>query len=292
MNNLIKRRAGLKQKLNDNQFVITAELCPPKGPDVSSFLKKADLLKQIVDVINITDNQRAIMRLSALAAAELLQKAGQETVLQMTCRDRNRIALQSDLLGASSLGLHNILALTGDYVSEGDHPQAKPVFDLDSTLLIKTMVELNQGRNLVGKPLSGRTDFFIGAAVNPCTTPLEPQIMSFEKKIQAGAQFFQTQAIFDIQGFAKFMDYAKKFQVKIIAGILLVKSPKMARFLSENVPGVKVPLELVDRLEQSSDPLQTGIGIARKQVKKLRSLCHGVHIMTIGSEDKVGEILG
>jgi len=249
------------------------------------------LLKPLVDAVNITDNQRAIMRLSALAAAHLAQEQGLEVILQITCRDQNRIALQSELLGAAALGIHNVLALTGDYVTEGDHPQAKPVFDLDSIQLIDAIGSLNRGKDLAGKSLRGIPDFYVGAAVNPGAKPLEPQLISFEKKIAAGTKFFQTQAVFDLDGFAEFMDYANKFPVKIIAGILLIKSLKMAKFLNENVPGVSIPKPLLSRIEAAADPGREGIVIAREQLERFRRLCHGVHIMTIGAEDKVVEIL-
>lgn len=280
-----------KEKLDKGEFVITAELCPPKGPFAGFFKKKADLLKGKVDAVNITDNQRAIMRMCTLAASKLAQDSGLEPILQITCRDRNRIALQSDLLGAYSFGIKNVLALTGDYVSEGDHPQAKPVFDLDSVLLIQTISGLNNGVDMSGKQLNAKTDFFIGAAVNPCAEPKEPHLVSFEKKVETGAKFFQTQAIFEIDKFIKFINYAKHFPIKILGGILLLKSAKMARFLNENVPGVNVPQELIERLEKSKEPLKTGIEIAREQIKQLREICHGVHIMTVGNEELVEEIL-
>lgn len=280
----------LKKKLDNGEFVITAELCPPKGPDISSFINKARLLKGKVDAVNITDNQRAIMRMCALACARIAKDEGLEPILQITCRDRNRIALQSDLLGAASFGIHNILALTGDYVTEGDHKEAKPVFDLDSILLIKTITGLNNGADLAGRQLNTKTDFFIGAAVNPCAEPIEPHLVSFEKKVSAGAKFFQTQAIFDFVKFSKFIDYAKRFPVKILGGILLVKSAKMARFLNDNVPGINVPHGLIDRLEKSKNPIKTGIEIAREGINELRSICDGVHIMTVGNEELVVDI--
>jgi 5,10-methylenetetrahydrofolate reductase len=283
--------AALKQKLKRDEFIITAELCPPKGPDVSSFVSKARLIKGLVDAVNITDNQRAMMRMSSLACAKLVQEEGIEPVLQITCRDRNRIAIQSDLLGASAFGIHNVLAITGDYVTEGDNPEAKPVFDIDSALLIKTISGMNNGIELSGKNLNGKTNFFIGAAVNPCAEPTEPHRMAFEKKILCGAQFFQTQAIFDMKKFSQFMDYAKHFPVKILGGILLVKSLKMAQFLNDHVPGVHVPKDLMTRLEKSKDPILTGVEIAREQIEHLRKICHGVHIMTVGNEERIADIL-
>lgn len=280
----------LQERLDSGEFVITAELCPPKGPDLSSFIKKAKILKAAVDIVNITDNQRAIMRMCSLTCSRIAIDHGLEPILQVTCRDRNRIALQSDLLGAAGFGVKNVLALTGDYVTEGDHPQAKGVFDLDSVQLIKTIAGLNSGVDLAGKQLNGKTGFFIGAAVNPCVEPIEPQLISFEKKIQAGARFFQTQAIFDIERFKRFMAHAKGFPVKVLGGILLVRSVKTARFLNENVPGVSVPQVLIERLENSKDPLQTGIEIAKELIVGLRYICHGVHIMTVGHEELVVEI--
>lgn len=281
----------LEEKLENNEFVITAELCPPKGADIGAFMKKARLLKKYVDIVNITDNQRAIMRMSSLAGSLLVKEAGLEPVYQLTCRDRNRIALQSDLLGAAGLGIRNLLALSGDYVTEGDHSQAKPVFDLDSTLLIKTAAGLNNGMNMAGKSLQGKTKFYIGAAVNPGAEPEGPHRMSFEKKITAGARFFQTQAIFDIDRFSAFMDYAKNFPVKILGGILLVKSVRMAEFLNHNVPGVNIPKGLVSRLKKARDPLRAGVEIAREQVRRLRTICDGAHIMTVGREELIPEIL-
>lgn len=282
----------LKERLDNGEFVITAELCPPKGPDISAFINKARLLKKVVSIVNITDNQRAIMRMCALAGAKIAKDNGLESILQVTCRDRNRIALQSDLLGAAGFGIQNVLALTGDYVTSGDHPQAKAVFDLDSALLIKTISGLNNGIDSAGKTLNNKTDFYIGAAVNPCAEPIEPHLLSFEKKVSCGARFFQTQAIFDIGKFKEFMDYAKRFPVKVLGGILLVKSVKMAKFLNDNVPGIKIPEELIDRFSKSKDPLRTGIEVAREQINKLRAICHGAHIMSVGNEELVSEILG
>ncbi len=283
--------SGLRKKLENGEFVITAELCPPKGADTGVFMEKARLLKKYVNIVNITDNQRAIMRMTSLAGSLLAKEAGLEPVYQLTCRDRNRIALQSDLLGAAGLRICNLLALSGDYVTEGDHPQAKPVFDLDSTLLIRTAAGLNNGVDMAGKLLKGKTSFYIGAAVNPGAEPAPPHRLSFEKKIAAGARFFQTQAIFDFDKFSAFMNYANNFPVKILGGILLMKSVRMAEFLNDRVPGVSIPQQLMARLKQARDPLQTGIEIAREQVKRLRDICDGAHIMTVGREELIPEIL-
>lgn len=281
----------LKETLEAGKFAVTAEICPPRGTDVKGFIEKAQLLKDKIVAANVTDNQRAVMRLSSFAASLLLIKEGVEPVFQMTCRDRNRIAIQSDLLGASALGIENILALTGDHVSFGDHRDAKPVFDLDAVQLVDTVRTLNEGRNLKGKELRGKTNFFIGAVVAPGTVPFEPEWMRFKKKIAAGARFFQTQAVYDMDGFKRFFEDAEKLNVKILAGILLLKSAKMAEYLNKNVPGVDVPQSLIDELEAAPDQLEKGIEIAARQVKELRGYCHGAHIMAISQEASVPKIL-
>lgn len=281
----------LKEALERGDFAVTAEICPPRGTDVSSFIEKARLLKDKIVAANVTDNQRAVMRLSSLAASVILLKEGVEPVFQMTCRDRNRLAIQSDLLGASALGVKNVLALTGDHVSFGDHREAKAVFDLDATQLVHTIDTLNKGENLKGRELRGGTDFYVGAVVAPGTEPLEPEWIRFKKKIAAGASFFQTQAVYDMEGFKRFFEEAEKLDVKILAGILLLKSAKMARFLNKNVPGVEVPESLIDELESSTDELQKGIEIAARQVRELRTYCHGAHIMAISQEESVPGIL-
>lgn len=281
----------LKDTLEAGDFAVTAEICPPRGTDVAGFIEKARLLKDKLAAANVTDNQRAVMRLSSLAASVILLKEGVEPVFQMTCRDRNRIAIQSDLIGASALGIENVLALTGDHVSFGDHRDAKPVFDLDAVQLTATIKTLNEGRNLKGKELRGATDFFIGAVVAPGTIPFEPEWIRFKKKIAAGARFFQTQAVYDMDGFKRFFEDAEKLDVKILAGILLLKSAKMAEYLNKNVPGVDVPKALIDELEAAPDQLEKGIEIAARQVKELRGYCHGAHIMAISQESSVPKIL-
>ena len=281
----------LKDSLSSKKFTITAEICPPKGTDISDFLKKARLLKNKIAAANVTDNQRAVMRLSSLACSVLLLKEGIDPVFQMTCRDRNRIAIQSDIMGAWALGVKNILALSGDHVSFGDHRDAKAVFDLDSVQLVQVISKLNSGTNMKDTPLKGGTDFFIGAVVAPEAEPWEPEMIKFEKKIGAEAKFFQTQAIYDMEKFHKFYEYAKKFDVKILGGILLLKSAKMAHFLNNNVPGVTVPKHLIDELEKAPDQLMRGIEIAAQQVKELRAFCDGAHIMAIGQEESVARII-
>ena len=282
---------SFKDSILSGRFTITAEICPPKGTDTSDFLKKARLLKGRIAAANVTDNQRAVMRLSSLACSVLLLREGIDPVFQMTCRDRNRIAIQSDILGAWALGVRNILALSGDHVSFGDHREAKAVFDLDSVQLIQAISKLNKGTNVKDVPLKGGTDFFTGAVVAPEVEPWEPEMIKFEKKIEAGARFFQTQAIYDMEKFHRFCEYAKGFNVKILGGILLLKSAKMAHFLNKNVPGVTVPEHLINELESAHDQLAKGIEIAARQVKELKSFCGGAHIMAIGQEESVVNII-
>lgn len=281
----------LKEELASGRFVITAEICPPRGADTEDFLKKARLLKKSIAAANVTDNQRAVMRLSSLACSVLLLREGIDPVFQMTCRDRNRLALQSDILGAWALGIKNILALTGDHVSFGDHREAKAVFDVDSVQLVGLIDGLNHGKNMKEKELRGRTGFLIGAVVAPEANPWEPEGIKFEKKIAAGARFFQTQAIYDMDKFKRFFEVASKSDVKILGGILLLKSAKMANYLNTNVPGVHVPQNLIDELEGAPDQLEKGIEIASRQLRELRSFCHGAHIMAIGQEESVVKII-
>ncbi len=281
----------LARELSAGGFVITAEICPPRGTEVEGFIAKARLLKDKVTAANVTDNQRAVMRLSSLACSVLLINEGVEPVFQMTCRDRNRLGIQSDVLGAWVLGVRNVLALSGDHVSSGDHKEAKAVFDLDSVQLVQALEGLNAGKNLAGREIRGSTGFYIGAVVAPEANPVEPEMIKFEKKVRAGARFFQTQAIFDMERFKRFFEGAEKLGVKVLGGVLLLKSAKMARFLNEKVPGVNVPGGLIDELEGAPDELEKGIEIASRQVRELKGFCHGAHIMAIGTEKAVPGII-
>ena len=274
----------LRERLESGQFVITTEMEPPKGTDLSQFLSTAALLKGKVDAINVTDNQRAIMRLSSVGGATLLVREGLEPILQLTCRDRNRMALQSDLLTASVLGVRNVLAMTGDPVDAGDHPMAKAVFDISSAALLELIGQLNLGHDGAGHPLEGKTDFFCGATVNPCMEPLEPELKRFEEKIAAGARFFQTQAIYDLEAFARFIAIARKLPVYIIAGLIPLRSVRMAHFLNEKVPGIRVPTAMIGRLDKAADPIECGLAIAAETVEALRQLCQGIHLMIVGKE--------
>jgi len=282
---------GLQESLASGKFVATSEIGPPKGTNIQEMLHDAELLRGRVDGINVTDLQSSVMRLGSLAVCHLLKEKGLEPIFQMTCRDRNRLALQADLLSASVLGIRNVLALTGDYASLGDHPQAKPVFDLDSVSLIGVIKKLEAGTDMVGNPLNGVPKFFVGAVVNPGGNPLEAQIIKMEKKIKAGASFFQTQAVYDVGAFEKFMRRVAPFKIPVLAGIILLKSAGMARFMNKNVAGVFVPEPLIQRMAKAEDRVKTSIEIAAELIKDLKGMCQGVHIMPIGWESKVPAVL-
>lgn len=281
----------LKEALLAGEFVITAEVGPPKGTDTTVFIEKARLLSSVVNAVNVTDNQGAVMRMSSLASSALLASDGIDVVFQLTCRDRNRLAIQSDILGANALGIKNILAITGDYITMGDHPQGKAVFDIDSTHLLQIVNNLNTGIDMMGNSLSGAADLFPGAVVTPSSVPLEPQLMRFEKKIGAGAKYFQSQAIFEPEGLKRVVSIAEKHGVKVLAGIILLKSARMARFLNTNIPGVTVPEYIIETLEKASDPLKRGMEIAARQIEEFGPFCHGIHLMALGAEEKTIDIL-
>jgi methylenetetrahydrofolate reductase (NADPH) len=275
------------------EFIVTAEVMPPKGADPAHMLEMAHLLRGRVHGVNITDGSRAVMRMSSLAAAVLLKQQGIEPICQMACRDRNRIALQSDLLGAQALGITNILALTGDPVKAGDHPEAKAVFDLESVRLLKLIDKLNQGMDANDKPLTdGAAGLFCGAAVDPQCGSWSGLQRRFERKVEAGAQFFQSQLICDFDRLDKFMTQVVSGCNKpVLAGIFLLKSAKNAQFINRNVPGIEISQEIIDRLAKATDPLQEGVAIAAEQVKMARQLCQGVHLMAVRREDLIPEIL-
>lgn len=281
--------------LNSGKFVVTAEVGPPKGTDIKEMIHNMELLKGKVNAVNITDNQSAVMRLCSLAVCRIAIEHGLDPILQMTCRDRNRIALQSDLLGAAALGIKNVLCMTGDHVSAGDHKGAKPVYDVESVQLLKIVDGLNNGRDMCGNDLKGSTAFLQGAVVTPEANPFEPQLIKFEKKVRAGARFFQTQAVYDMERFKEFMKYARRFPVKILAGFVVLKSAGMANFLNNNVPGIRVPQTLIDELKAAGreKSLDAGLDITARHIRQLKeeNICDGVHIMAIGMEDKVPVIM-
>lgn len=282
---------SLREKLASGKFVITSEIGPPKGVDIEEMKRNAELLKGRIDAANITDQQSSVMRLGSLAGCCLLKQWGLEPVFQMTCRDRNRLALQSDLLSAYILGIENVLCLTGDHVSLGDHPEAKPVFDLDSVSLLQVVKKLEQGHDLAGKELKGSPRFFVGASVTPGADPMEPQIIKMEKKVKAGAQFFQTQAMYEPKKFEEFMKYVKHLNVPVFVGIVVLRSAAMARFMNKNVAGIFVPESLINEIDKAESKAKKGIEIAARLIKEMKDMCQGVHIMAIGMEDRVPAIL-
>ena len=284
-------QSNLQQKLFRGEFAVTAEVCPPKGCDTSRFIQHSKALSGIVDAINVTDNQGANMRISPLAASCLLLREGIEPILQLTCRDRNRLALQSELLGAAAMGLTYILALTGDNICFGDHKEAKAVFDLDSVQLLEAIKSLENGSDLSGKRLEGSPIFFTGAAAAPNAEPFELTLFKLRKKAAAGAKFFQTQALFDTDKLERFSDAVKPLGVKTITGILLLKSAGMARFINKNIPGLRVPDEIIDELEASSNQAQTGIDIACRLARAVKPYSDGLHIMAMGREEAIPEIV-
>ncbi len=287
--------SSFKKALNSGKFVITSEVAPPKGTNLEKMVHHIELLKDKVDAMNVTDHQSSVMRFPSLGGALLVKEMGGEPILQMTCRDRNRMALQADLFFAASRGINNVLCLTGDSVILGDHKEAKGVFDLDSSQLLATIRRLEKGKDLGGNDVDGTVSFCAGAIVTPEADPLEPQLIKFEKKIDAGAEFIQTQAVYDLDSFKQFMDYARQFPVKILAGIILLTSAPMARFMNKNVAGVNVPQVLIE--EMASAPkgraIEKGVEIAGRMIKRVREekMCDGVHIMAIGKEELVPDIM-
>jgi 5,10-methylenetetrahydrofolate reductase len=286
---------SFREVLKSGRFVVTSEIGPPKGTNIEKMLHHIDLLKDKADALNVTDHQSSVMRFPSIGGCLAIKECGGEPILQVTCRDRNRLALQAELLFAYTRGIRNVLCLTGDAVVVGDHKAAKGVFDLDSSQLLKTIRHMESGKDLGGNALDGTVEFCAGAIVTPEANPLEPQLIKFEKKVEAGAEFFQTQAIYDLDKFAKFMEYARQFPVKILAGIILLVSAKMAKYMTENVPGVFVPQNLIDELASApkGEALNKGIGIAGRMIATIKkeSMCDGVHVMAIGREEVVPNIL-
>ncbi|TEU16198.1 MAG: 5,10-methylenetetrahydrofolate reductase [Dehalococcoidia bacterium] len=286
---------SFREVLKSDKFIITSEIGPPKGTNIEKMLHHIDLLKDKVDALNVTDHQSSVMRFPSIGGCLAIKEKGGEPILQVTCRDRNRLSLQAELLFAYTRGIRNVLCLTGDAVLVGDHKEAKGVFDLDSAQLLKTIRQMEAGKDLGGNELDGAVEFCAGAIVTPEANPIEPQLIKFEKKIEAGAEFFQTQAIYDLDKFAKFMEYARQFPVKILAGIILLVSARMAKYMTENVPGVSVPQNLIDELAAApkGEAINKGIEIAGRMITTLEkeSICDGVHVMAIGREEVVPDIL-
>lgn len=283
----------LRDAFESGEYITTVEYNPPKGTDVTSLLDNAKSLLGKVHGVNITDNTAAILRAGSLSICRLLYEMGHDPVMQMTCRDRNRLAIQSDLLSAHILGIRNVLCLTGDYPTVGDHKEAKPVYDLDSIGIMQVIHALNQGRDMEGHKLQGATDLYIGAAVTPEMDPPGPMLAKFEAKVNAGTRFFQTQAFYDTTKFKGFMRAVRKFPVKVLAGILVLRSAKMAEFMNANIPGIAVPQSLIEELRAAGEEraLDVGVHIAVRMIKEVRDSCDGVHIMAVKAVDRLPEIL-
>ncbi len=283
-----------KESLEGGQFVVTSEVGPPKGVNINKCLDEAASIKKRVTAFNVTDLQSAVMRFGSLATCRLLLERGMEPILQMTCRDRNRLALQSDLLSAYGLGIENVLCLTGDHQQLGDHQESKGVFDLDSVQLLEAAKTLEQGKDLAGHELDGSPEFFLGAVATPEFEPLELHIIKLQKKVEAGASFFQTQAVYDTEKFKQFVKQIRGLNVPVMAGIVILKSAGMARYMNENVAGVKVPEQFIEQLKQDKQKAksgETGIEIAVRTIKEIKDYCNGIHIMALGWEDKIPAIL-
>ena len=284
---------NLRQAVLDKNFLVTAEVAPPKGGNPARMIEVAAKLKGRVHAINVTDGSRAVLRMSSVAASVILFQHGIEPVCQVACRDRNCIGLQADLMGAYALGIRNILALTGDPVKAGDHQKSKAVFELESVRLLKLIGKLNSGVDFNDKAMPDEAlNLFAGAAVDPQLKSWSSLQKRFEKKLEAGAQFFQSQMITDFEKLDKFMTQIASISDKpILAGIFLLKSAKNAQFINKYVPGVNIPDTIIARLANAEKPLEEGVKIAAEQVKLAQTMCQGVHLMAVKREDLIPQIL-
>ena len=294
----MKAGTNLEKVLEGGRFAVTAEAGPPKGTGAAVITKKAELLRACCDAVNVTDNQTAIVRMSSFAGCMLLKQQRVDPIMQMVVRDRNRIAIQSDILGAVAMGIGNILCLSGDHQKFGNHPTAKNVYDLDSIQLIQTMKMLrDQKKFLCGEDVSGEVPLFIGAAENPYADPFEFRVVRLAKKVKAGADFIQTQAVYDLPKFTNWMqmvtDRGLDKQVHILAGVIPVRSVGMARYMRDYVPGIAVPNEIVTRMEGAKNAKEEGLKIALETIEQIKEMSgvHGVHIMAVGWEDIVPQIV-
>jgi 5,10-methylenetetrahydrofolate reductase len=283
---------GLRQAIDSGEFIITGEVAPPKGWQFEQMLHEAEYYRGIVVGINVTDIQSSVMRASSLTGCLKLQEAGLPPVLQMVCRDRNRLSLQSELLSAVALGINEVLCLTGDFTTLGDHPQAKPVFDLDAVTLLQAAVSLENGKDMAGNDLDGEPPVFtLGCVVNPGAEPVEPQIIKLKKKIDAGAQFCQTQAVYDAEQFARFMEKLGDVPIPILAGIVVLKNPGMAKYMNNNVAGITVPQWMIEALADKETRVEKTIEMSATLIRELKPYCQGVHVMPLGWDKHVPPIL-
>ena len=280
-----------RETLETGEFTVTAELNPPKGVELAPLLSHAESLGEMIAAFNLTDSAGANMAMSPIAAAHMMRDKGIEPILQITGRDRNRIALEGDLLAADALGVNNVLCMSGDPPGRGDHPDAAGVFDLRAETLLSAVSSLNSGVDMYGNELSGATSLFAGAVVNPGADDLDTELARMEEKIRMGAAFFQTQAVYDAAAFGEFMERARGFGVPVLAGIIVLKSARMARFMDENLPGVNVPQGVIEEMESARDRRAAGVGIAARLIRETREMCDGAHIMAIGWESRIPDIL-
>lgn len=281
----------LRELLDAGRFVVTGEIAPPLGTDLTAMRASVETIAPVCDAINVTDNQGASLHLSSLAASRVVLEMGHEPIFQQTCRDRNRLALQSDMLAAWTLGLANLLAVTGDDPRGGDHPQAKGVFDLDSTQLLQVAAGFNEGHDMQGRPLKGATDFLLGAAMFPEAEPWDVQAARIEEKIAAGARFFQTQAVFDVEKLARATELAHSHGAKVIAGILVLRNPRVIKFINERLAGLMVPARVAERIERAEDAGEEAVRLATEQAAAFREVADGVHVMALGLDAAVPRIV-
>jgi 5,10-methylenetetrahydrofolate reductase len=294
----MKAGTNLEKILESGRFAVTAEAGPPKGTSAAVVQRKGEMLRHCCDAVNVTDNQTAIVRMSSVAGCILLKQQGVDPVMQMVCRDRNRIAIQSDVLGAIASGIGNILCLSGDHQQFGNHPTAKNVFDIDSMQLIQTLKNMRDEKKFLnGEDISGEVPIYIGAVANPFADPFEFRVARLAKKVKAGADFIQTQAVYDIAKFTKWMEIVRERgldrQVHILAGVIPIRSVGMARYMRDYVSGVSVPDEIIARLEEAKSAKEEGLKIALDIIEQLKEIpgIHGIHIMAVGWEDAVPEIV-
>jgi methylenetetrahydrofolate reductase (NADPH) len=294
----MKSGSNLEKMLEKGEFVVTGELGPPKGNDVAVIKKKAEYLRGIVDAVNVTDNQTSIVRMSSIATSALLIQMGLEPVMQMVTRDRNRIAIQSDVFGATALGIKNMLCLSGDHQIFGNQKDAANVFDIDSMQLIQCVKAMRDEGTLIGgeEKIEGEVKLFIGAAANPFADPFEFRVVRLAKKAKAGVDFIQTQCIYDMDRFKEWMkmvrDRGLHEKIHILGGVTPLKSGGMARYMAKNVAGIIIPDDIIERMVKAKEPAQEGIKICVEQIEQLRELegIHGIHLMAIEWEEKVSEI--
>lgn len=293
----MKAGTNLEKVLEGGRFAVTAEVGPPKGSSAAVIRRRGEIVRNCVDAVNVTDNQTAVVRMSSLAGCAILKTLGVDPVMQIVCRDRNRIAIQSDVLGAVALGIGNILCLSGDHQKFGNHPSAKGVFDIDSMQLIQTLKNMRDEKKFIcDEDITGEVPIYIGAVANPFADPFEFRVMRLAKKVKAGADFIQTQAVYDVPKFRRWMEMVCERgldrQVHILAGIIPIRSVGMARYMRDYVAGVAVPDEIVTRLEKAENTREEGVRIPLEIIEQLKEIpgIHGIHIMAVGWEEIIPDI--